>query len=98
MGTVARHARALEALATVYPSVEAVHDLHAPILARLTPLIPRGQRTGDFDRRLLAGRLGAAFLGLMHTAVDEVASDRLNAKAAGRALERTIPRVRRRDP
>lgn len=91
--TVARHARVLDSLATVYPSAEAIHDLHAPILERLERLVRRGQRAGDFNRGLAPSWLAAAFLGLIHTAADEVAGDRLDATAAGRALAQTIPRV-----
>jgi AcrR family transcriptional regulator len=92
-GTVARHARVLEALAAAYPSPEAVHDLHAPILERLGRLIRRGQRARDFDHRVSADWLAVAFLGLMHTAADEVAAGRLDEAEAGRVLGRTIPRA-----
>jgi AcrR family transcriptional regulator len=92
-GSVARHARVLEALAAAYPSAEALHDLHAPILERLERLIRRGQRARDFDRRVSAGWLAAAFLALMHAAAEEVAAGRSDAAQAGRALERSIPRL-----
>jgi AcrR family transcriptional regulator len=91
--TVGRHARVLEALADAFPDSRDVHDLHAPILTRLQRVIRRGQRSGDFDRSLPAGWIAAAFLGLMHTAADEVAAGRLDPDEAGRALERTIPRL-----
>lgn len=91
--TVARHARVLDALAAGYPSHDAVHDFHAPILERLERLIRRGQRTRHFDRRLTAGWLAAAFLALIHAAAEEVAGGRIDPAQAGRALERTIPRV-----
>lgn len=92
-GTIARRARVLEALAAAYPSAGAAHELHSPIIERLVRLVRRGQRVGDFDRRLSPGWLAAAFLGLMHTAADEVAAGRIDAEEAGRALEHSIPRL-----
>jgi AcrR family transcriptional regulator len=91
--TVSRHARVLEALAAAFPGTEDVHDFHSPILERLERLVRRGQRAGDFDRRLPAAWVAAAFLGLMHSAADEVAAGRLGDEAARAALERTVPRV-----
>jgi AcrR family transcriptional regulator len=90
---VASRARVLEALAVAFPSAEAVHKLHAPIIERIEGLVRRGQRGGDFDRRLAPGWLAVAFLGLMHVAVDEVAAGRIDAAEGGRALERSIPRL-----
>jgi AcrR family transcriptional regulator len=91
--TVSRHARVLEALAAAFPGSEDVHAFHSPILERLERLVRRGQRAGEFDRRLPAGWMAVAFLGLMHTAADEVAAGRLDHEAALRALEHTVPRV-----
>jgi AcrR family transcriptional regulator len=91
--TVARHASVLEVLAAAIPGAQAHHDFHVPILDRLERLIRRGQRSRDFDRTLPAGWLAAAFLGLMHTAADEVAAGRLSSDDAGAALERSIRRV-----
>ena len=91
--TVARHARVLEALAATYPSAEAVHDFHSPILERIEGLVRRGQRARDFDHRLPTNWLVVAFLGLMHTAAEEVAAGRIDATDAGRALQRSILRV-----
>jgi AcrR family transcriptional regulator len=67
-------------------SLQEQHDLHRPILDRLQPLIRRGQREGIFDSRLPAGWLLAAFLGLAHTAAEEVAAGRMSTEEAGRAL------------
>lgn len=69
-----------------------MREFHEPILERLMQLIRRGQRSGDFDRGLPDDWLAAAFLGLMHTAADEVAAGRLSAQAASRALGETVPR------
>jgi AcrR family transcriptional regulator len=91
--TVERHARVLAALAQAFPDIEEIHDFHVPILERLERLARRGQRTGEFDRRLPAGWLAAAFLALMHAGAEEVAAGRVDAVAAGRALERTVPRA-----
>jgi AcrR family transcriptional regulator len=90
--TIERHALVIEALAADSPREE-LHAFHSPILERLERLVRRGQRAGDFDRRLPAGWLAAAFLGLMHVAAEEVAAGRISAQEALRALERTVPRL-----
>jgi AcrR family transcriptional regulator len=92
-GTVARHARVLDALATTFPAADAIHAHHAPILDRLDRLVRRGQRAGVFDRSLPPRWVTAAFLGLMHTAAEEVAAGRIDPEDARRGLERTVPRV-----
>jgi AcrR family transcriptional regulator len=91
--TVERHARVLEALAAAASGAEEVHGFHAPILERIERFVRRGQRAGEFDRRLPAGWVAAAFLALMHAAAEEVAAGRIGADEAGRALTRTVPRV-----
>ena len=91
--TVTQHARVLEALASAYPDHRAIHELHGPILERLTRLVRRGQRSGDFDPGLPATWLASAFLGLVHVAADEVAAGRLGDAAAGRALGLSVSRV-----
>lgn len=92
-GSVARHARVLDVLASAYPTAAAVHDLHAPVLERLEDLIARGQEADEFDPNLPQGWLAAAFLGLMHVSADEVAAGRIDPPAAGRALAIGIPRL-----
>jgi AcrR family transcriptional regulator len=91
--TVERHARVLEALAQAFPHAHELHEFHSPILERLERLVRRGHRAGDFDRRLPVAWVAVAFLALMHAAAEEVASGRMDAGAAGRALERTVPRA-----
>ena len=91
--SVERHARVLEALAPSFPGAEELHRFHAPILERVERLVRRGRRAGDFDRELPVAWLVAAFLGLMHAAADEVAAGRVSASAAGRSLERSVPRL-----
>ena len=49
--------------------------------------------TDDFDREPPVAWTVAAFLGLMHTAAEEVAAGRMTSDAAGRALELTVPRL-----
>ena len=90
---VARNARVLDTLAAAFSSPEEVHALHAPILERLARLIKRGQRRGAFDRGLAPHWLAVAFLGLMHTAAEEVAAGRLGEAAAEDSLTRSIPRM-----
>jgi AcrR family transcriptional regulator len=92
-GSIERHARVLEALAQGFPGAAEVHDFHSPILERVERLVRRGQRTGDFDRRLPPGWMAISFLALMHAAAEEVAAGRLSEAAAGQALERTVPRA-----
>ena len=86
-GSVARHARVLEALASAAPSRG-----WGP---RSTGQCWRASRhwieRGDFDGP--TPWLAAAFLGLMHTAAEEVAAGRLSEAAAGEALARSIPRL-----
>jgi AcrR family transcriptional regulator len=91
--SIERHARVLEALAQAFPGAEEVHDFHSPILVRVERLVRRGQRTGEFDRRLPSGWLASAFLALMHAAAEEVAAGRLDDAIAARALEQTVPRA-----
>jgi AcrR family transcriptional regulator len=90
--SVQRHARVLEALAPSF-TVSDLHAFHAPILDRIERLVRRGRRAGDFDRDLPVAWLVAAFLGLMHATADEVAAGRVTGPAAGRSLERSVPRL-----
>jgi AcrR family transcriptional regulator len=91
--SVQRHAHVLEALAPSFPGTAELHSFHAPILDRIERLVRRGRRAGDFDRDLPVAWLVAAFLGLMHATADEVAAGRVTASAAGRSLERSVPRL-----
>jgi AcrR family transcriptional regulator len=91
--TIGRHARVLAALATAFPDQEALRHFHSPIVERIERLVRRGQRAGDFDRRLPVSWASAAFLGLMHSTADEVAAGRIDGAEAIVALERAIPRL-----
>jgi AcrR family transcriptional regulator len=91
--SVQRHARVLEALAPSFAGSDELHAFHAPILDRIERLVRRGRRGGDFDRDLPVAWLVAAFLGLMHATADEVAAGRVTGSAAGRSLERSVPRL-----
>jgi AcrR family transcriptional regulator len=90
---VGAHAPVLGVFAEGFPDGASVHDFHAPILDRLGKLIRRGRRSGDFTREVAPGWLAASFLGLMHTAADEVAAGRLDQKSAGEGLAQSIPRL-----
>jgi AcrR family transcriptional regulator len=91
--SVQRHARVLEALAPSSTGSDELHAFHAPILDRVERLVRRGRRSGDFDRELPVDWLVAAFLGLMHATADEVAAGRVATEAAGRSLQRSVPRL-----
>jgi AcrR family transcriptional regulator len=90
--SVARHARLLESLAA-YANLEELHAFHEPILVRLLKLARRGQRSGAFDKGLKPDWLAVAFLGLMHTAADEVAAGRLDPAAAEHSLATSVRRL-----
>ena len=92
-GSVERHARVLEALATAFPDHDRVRELHEPILERLERLARRGQRSGDFDPDVAASWLATAFLALMHAAAEDVAAGRASVGAAADALARSVPRL-----
>lgn len=85
--SVARHARVLEALASVAPSHAELRAFHAPVLGRVEALAARGSFAGS------PSWLAVAFLALMHAAADEVAAGRLDEAAAGEALRNSIPRL-----
>jgi AcrR family transcriptional regulator len=89
--TLERYPLLMELRAPLTPEEE--HALHGPILERLERLIGRGQRAGDFDRRLAPAWLLAAFLGLAHAAAQEVAAGRLSAEEASSTLRTSVARV-----
>jgi AcrR family transcriptional regulator len=68
-------------------------ERHEPVTGRLLPLIRRGQRTGEFDRRLPAQWLLAATIALGHAAGQEVAAGRMTARQAGDAFATGVLRV-----
>jgi hypothetical protein len=86
-GSVARHARVLEALASAVPTRDDMHAFHGPVLARVEALARRGDFAGT------PAWLAAAFLALMHAAAEEVAAGRMTDAAAGEALRESIPRL-----
>jgi len=69
------------------------HDPHEAFTAQLESLIRRGQRTGDFDRRLSAAWLAAAALGMFHAAADEIKAGRMTAAEAAEALRESALRI-----
>lgn len=91
--SVGRHARFLDALSSAFPTAADVRQLHAPLLDRLRALARRGQRSGDFDPDADPDWLAAAFLGLMHTAAEEVAADRLSSAQAAESLRSSVRSV-----
>jgi len=93
--TVGEHAQVLGVLGDALSAVdEAPGDrFHDPILERLRDLAVRGQASGTFDAAVSADWLAASFLGLIHTAAEEVARGRMERDQALAALELSIPRV-----
>lgn len=91
--SVLPHARVLETLRSDPVTVADVHDFHAPVLAQIERLVRRGQHSGAFDAQLPVSWVSAAFLGLMHTAAEEVATGRLRADDAAGALQRSVMRL-----
>jgi AcrR family transcriptional regulator len=71
---------------------------HQPILERLERLIRRGQRRGEFDRKLPANWLLTTFLALSHAAAEEVKAERMTAEMALDALRQSVLRVFRATP
>jgi AcrR family transcriptional regulator len=68
-------------------------ERHEPVTGRLLPLIRRGQRSGEFDRRLSPGWLMAATIALGHAAGQEVAAGRMTQRQAGAAFTTAVMRV-----
>jgi AcrR family transcriptional regulator len=91
-GSVRRHARILGTLGEGHPGVDR-HAFHAPVLERLAAFVERGRRAKAFARDVPVAWQTAAFLGLVHTAAEEVAAGRLTEDQAGEALATTVPRV-----
>jgi AcrR family transcriptional regulator len=77
------------ALAELDPN--AVRAAHGAGVELLRQLIRRGRREGSFRTDVPVEWLVSAFFGLIHTARDDVNAGRLNARAARRALLRTVP-------
>ncbi|MCW3842023.1 TetR/AcrR family transcriptional regulator [Micromonospora yasonensis] len=68
-------------------------ELHQPIFDRLTRLIVRGQRAGEFDPDAAPGWLFAATVALGHAGWAEVAAGRMSAADAADAVQAGILRV-----
>lgn len=98
--TLAEHAHVLGVLGNQLAQSDGggVRDFHGPILSRLEVLVRRGQKAGQFDREASPAWLASAFLGLVHTAAEEVAQERMERANGLAALETSIPRVFRADP
>lgn len=72
---------------------EVEHERHRPVSDRLTAIVRRGRRTGEFDRRMPTAWLVAAILALGHAAGQEAGSGRMDPAAAGRAFRDGALRV-----
>lgn len=68
-------------------------ELHQPIVDRLTRLILRGQRAGEFDPDAVPGWLVAATIALGHAGWAEVVAGRMSAADAAAAVQAGILRV-----
>jgi AcrR family transcriptional regulator len=68
-------------------------ERHEPVTGRLVSLICRGQRAGEFDRRLPPAWLIAATIALGHAAGQEVAAGRMTTRQAGDAFTTAVMRV-----
>lgn len=75
------------------PPGSADAELHQPIHDRLTRLIVRGQRAGEFDPEASPEWLFAATVALGHTAWAEVTAGRMSAAEAAAAVQASILRV-----
>ncbi|MER5303287.1 TetR/AcrR family transcriptional regulator [Streptomyces lasiicapitis] len=71
---------------------------HEPVAARLTRLIEKGQRSGEFDPAPPATWLVAAVTALGHAAGDEVGAERLSAEEAATWLRTATLAVLRVKP
>jgi AcrR family transcriptional regulator len=80
-------------LPMVSQAPEDEYEGHRPFLDRLEPLVRRGQRDGVFDSRLPAPWLVAAFIGLAHTAGQEVRAGRMKPDDGLRILKRSLWRL-----
>jgi AcrR family transcriptional regulator len=65
---------------------EVEQERHRPLTDRLTAIIRRGRRTGEFDRLPPTAWLVAAVLALGHAAGQEAGAGRMDPAAAGRAF------------
>ena len=68
-------------------------ERHFPVAERLTALLRRGRRTGEFDRSLPVPWVVAAIVALGHSAGTEVSSGRMSADQATTALRISVLRL-----
>lgn len=67
-----------------------IRDRHDRHVERLADLLTRGQRSGDFRTDLPTNWLVAACMALMHTAAEEVRSERLAEHDADRVVVESV--------
>jgi AcrR family transcriptional regulator len=72
-------------------SADAMRQSHSSARDTIRDLIQRGRKDGSFRTDLPVGWLVTGALALMHAAAEEVRNGQLDADAALRALELTIP-------
>ncbi|MFR9775641.1 TetR/AcrR family transcriptional regulator [Micromonospora sp. MS34] len=68
-------------------------ELHQPVFDRLSRLIRRGQRVGEFDADATPGWLFAATIALGHAGWAEVTAGRMSAADAAAAVQTAVLRV-----
>ncbi|HJP75737.1 MAG TPA: TetR/AcrR family transcriptional regulator [Pseudonocardiaceae bacterium] len=68
-------------------------ERHEPITSRLTELIRRGQRAGEFDQDITPEWLLAATIALGHAAGEQVSAGLMPVNLAGAAYRRSLLRV-----
>jgi AcrR family transcriptional regulator len=69
------------------------HDPHHAVTSFLERLIRRGQRSGDFDRKLSAAWLATATLSLGHAAAEQVATGQITVPKATAMLLESVLRL-----
>jgi len=77
---------------------EESHDLHRPIVERLTRVIRRGRHSHEFSDRLPLDWLVTAIIALSHAAGEEVSAGRMAADDAADALHHSVLRMLSADP
>ena len=85
--------RNLQAVAAEVLGGESMRSQHSPVLDRVYELIRRGQKEGDVRSDLSVDWLVSATYGLIHTAAQESAADRLALDQIGDQLVSTVRSV-----
>ncbi|WP_067451027.1 TetR/AcrR family transcriptional regulator [Actinomadura macra] len=91
--TAGRYPVLLQKIGTLNLSAQDDHELHTPVVERLTRVIGRGQRSGEFDGGLPAGWLASVVVKLGHAASEEREAGRMSGAEAANALRTSLLRV-----